>query len=189
MSPSSRKRSSLSSESILLFKISKKFSHVINRYSQQIEEEEEEEGVIKEEETEENQEKEVYPANESKEKKGVDMTKEEEVKRLEMKKEQEAKKIITFLRKKIMQKNFKKSLKTIKYRRSIIQELLSTERSYIQNLSMLVIHFMGPVQRGEVTDSFSEMKSFLGVFANLEGIRALHMKMIGELERKIGIRV
>ena len=48
---------------------------------------------------------------------------------------------------------------------------------------------MGPVQRGEVTDSFSEMKSFLGIFANLEAIKGLHVKMLGELEGKIGIKI
>ena len=84
----------------------------------------------------------------------------------------------------INMKKFKKTLKSIKYRKNIMKEIVQTEKNYIENLKLVVNQIIVPVRDKKISTNFNEIEDFLTVFSNLESIKTLHEKLYAKLQQR-----
>lgn len=94
-------------------------------------------------------------------------------------------KLQRFFRAKNRRKDFfstiSKIIKSLKYRRNIIFELLKTEENFINNLDLILINLVFPLRNNCLSISEDTLKMLSSLFSNIEPIRNFNEKLFKKL--------
>jgi len=72
-------------------------------------------------------------------------------------------------------------VKRVNQRKNIIQEILSTERTYVDGLNIIVVQFVTPLKNSNIIDQ----TAITEVFANIEDIQKLQLNFLVFLEKRM----
>ena len=102
------------------------------------------------------------------------------------KREKKEEKIIKFTYKELEEKGEEEKEKIINKRNFIFQEILSTERSYVNSIENIVKHYIEPLKQqiNETDDPVVTNEEMLKLFSNIEVILKVNLELLQQLEER-----